>query len=423
MNVDSKRIECDDMGLKEDSEAMKAELHKVKFESEKLLEAASAVLQAENFEVGAKAVFDIAKELTGAQSGYVALLSDDGSENEVLFLDSGGLPCSVDESLPMPIRGLREIAYRENRPAYDNSFMDSEWIEFMPEGHVDLSNVMFGPLVIEGKAEGLIGLANKPTPFTEEDAKIVMALSNLVAIGLRRNKIENELRESRRRLMETTTELSLYASLLRHDLTNDLQVIFGEIDYAMSGHESSEVMKNGMSIIENVANRMLRLVQSLSQSDIDYERDLREVIHQVIRDARSSYRSLKITLNDQCKMEKILTTGQLLIPFVFENLIRNAIQHNSGSVEINIYIKENDEYLILDLVDNGEGISKDLRDRIFERGFSTRESSGLGLYLSRKIIRTYGGKLILLGSDVYGKGASFRVLLPYERERKFGYNH
>ncbi|MGY5852154.1 MAG: hypothetical protein RTU92_01150 [Candidatus Thorarchaeota archaeon] len=97
-----------------------AKLTRIEYESQKLLDAASIVLQSEDFTKAAKAVFEIAKELTGAQSGYVALLSEDGSENEVLFLDSGGLPCTLDESLPMPIRGLREVAYRENIPAYEN---------------------------------------------------------------------------------------------------------------------------------------------------------------------------------------------------------------------------------------------------------------------------------------------------------------
>ena len=172
---------------------LKERLARIEYESQKLLDAAAVVLKSEDFPTAARAVFDIAKELTGASSGYVALLSKDGTENEVLFLDSGGLPCTVDENLPMPIRGLREVAYRENKPAYENSFMDSEWVNFMPEGHVDMRNVLFGPLVIGGKAEGLIGLANKPGDFTEDDARIVMALSNLVAIGLNRTKIETEL--------------------------------------------------------------------------------------------------------------------------------------------------------------------------------------------------------------------------------------
>ena len=81
---------------------------------------------------------DACREATGAQSGYVALLSKDGAENEVVFLESGGLPCDVDLALPMPIRGLRSEAHRLSETVYDNDFHHSEWQQFLPEGHVAL---------------------------------------------------------------------------------------------------------------------------------------------------------------------------------------------------------------------------------------------------------------------------------------------
>ncbi|MGO8806744.1 MAG: PAS domain S-box protein, partial [Candidatus Bathyarchaeia archaeon] len=76
-----------------------------------LLTASRAVLQNKEFPDSARAIFDTCKELIGATAGYVALLSKNGKENEVLFLDSGGRPCTVNPSLPMPIRGLRAEAY------------------------------------------------------------------------------------------------------------------------------------------------------------------------------------------------------------------------------------------------------------------------------------------------------------------------
>ena len=136
------------MTLERELKEANDKITRIEYESQKLLDAAALVQKSEDFPTAARAVFDIAKDLTGASSGYVALLSEDGSENEVLFLDAGGLPCTVDKGLPMPIRGLREVAYRENRPAYDNGFMTSEWVRYMPEGHVVMDNVLFGPLVI-----------------------------------------------------------------------------------------------------------------------------------------------------------------------------------------------------------------------------------------------------------------------------------
>ncbi|MBN1376014.1 MAG: PAS domain-containing protein, partial [Dehalococcoidia bacterium] len=65
-----------------------------------LLDSTQAVLKYGRFEDTAREIFNSCKSLLGATSGYVSLLSKDGKKNEVLFVDSGGSVCEVDESLP-----------------------------------------------------------------------------------------------------------------------------------------------------------------------------------------------------------------------------------------------------------------------------------------------------------------------------------
>ncbi len=161
-----------------------------------LLQASRGVIENNTFEEAARSIFDQCKELIGAQSGYVALLSDDGEENEVLFLKSGGLPCDVDPNLPMPIRGLRAEAYKKGKAVFDNKFMSSEWITFMPEGHVNLNNVLFAPLKIENKTVGLIGLANKSSDFTKNDARLAEAFGDFSATALQHTRANQQLKES-----------------------------------------------------------------------------------------------------------------------------------------------------------------------------------------------------------------------------------
>ncbi len=171
-------------------------------ELELLLEAAKHVLENNAFEITARKIFDIARNLTGAQSGYVALLSEDGAENEVLFLEAGGMPCTVDESLPMPIRGLRAEAYRSGECVCDNDFMNSEWVNFMPSGHVDLRNVMFAPLTIKGVVVGIMGLANKDGDFSEENKRIAAALGQLAAMALNNSRNLALIRQTEERYRE-----------------------------------------------------------------------------------------------------------------------------------------------------------------------------------------------------------------------------
>ncbi len=149
-----------------------------------LLKASQVIPVARNFDSAARKIFSICKKLIGATSGYVALLSENKKENEVLFLDSGGATCNVNPDLPMPIRGLREIAYKIKDVAFENDFANSEWNSFMPHGHVKLKNVLFAPLIIEGEPVGLLGLANKKGGFLERDVKMTKAFAELAAVAL-----------------------------------------------------------------------------------------------------------------------------------------------------------------------------------------------------------------------------------------------
>jgi GAF domain-containing protein len=168
---------------------------------------ARAILEKQNFADAARAIFDRCCEMTGAVSGYVALLTDDGAENEVLFLEAGGMPCTVDSELPMPIRGLRETAYETHKSVYENDFMRSEWVKFMPEGHVVLRNVMFSPLNIEEKTVGIMGLANKPSDFTNADAEIATVFGELAAIALANSRYLDLLNEKNRALERAMSEI------------------------------------------------------------------------------------------------------------------------------------------------------------------------------------------------------------------------
>lgn len=179
-----------------------------------VIKGARSILGKQTFTETARAIFDLCRELTGAISGYVALLSDDGQENEVLFLEAGGMPCSVNPELPMPIRGLRATAYQTHRAVYENDFMNSPWTQYMPKGHVILRNVLFAPLNLEGKTVGVMGLANKPSEFTDEDADTASVFGELAAIALSHSRYLDLLNEKTVSLERALSEVKTLRGLL-----------------------------------------------------------------------------------------------------------------------------------------------------------------------------------------------------------------
>ncbi len=164
-----------------------------------LWESSRTVLAYRDFEDTARSIFDSCKHLIGATSGCVALLTEDGTEDELLFLDTGGDTFTIDPTLSMPVRGLREKAIRTGKPVFENDFPSSEEARFLPEGEADLNNVLFAPLMIGGRAVGLLGLANKPGDFTENDAYMTSVFSELAAIALFNNRNLESLQNSEER--------------------------------------------------------------------------------------------------------------------------------------------------------------------------------------------------------------------------------
>jgi len=195
-------------------------------ETDALLRASRSVMEHHTFKDAAWEIFQECKAMTGASAGYIALLSPDGDENEVLFLDAGGMPCTVDSNLPMPIRGLREEAYRTGGVVFDNDFTNSRHVAFLPQGHVTLKNVLFAPLFNDGKVVGLIGLANKTDGFTAHDARLAAGFGDLAAIALLRMRAQERIQQAHHelehRVAARTAELQQTVAQLQEEVAERL---------------------------------------------------------------------------------------------------------------------------------------------------------------------------------------------------------
>ncbi|MEY4768539.1 MAG: hypothetical protein RL637_1178 [Pseudomonadota bacterium] len=152
-------------------------------------------------------------------------------------------------------------------------------------------------------------------------------------------------------------------------------------------HHDTSGKRTQINIIEGIET-VLTLYQSLLKQDIqlitDYESDLPYI----------------------CGFADELNQ-------VWTNLIHNAIQamNNKGVLSIRVY-KENEQYIIVSIEDNGKGIEPEYQNRIFEAFFTTKttgEGSGLGLHIIKKIVEKHAGKITVNSQP----GCTiFRVYLP-----------
>lgn len=108
----------------------------------------------------------------------------------------------------------------------------------------------------------------------------------------------------------------------------------------------------------------------------------------------------------------ILPLVPSLFRWVIENLTKNAIDAMGDKGTITFEVKEEGDVVIIDFSDTGKGMTKSMMGQVFSPGVTTKKRGwGLGLTLSKRIIKDYHKGKIFVKSSVVGKGTTFRIVL------------
>jgi PAS domain S-box-containing protein len=236
-----------------------------------------------------------------------------------------------------------------------------------------------------------------------------------------------------------------FISLASHQLRTPLTAIGWYIEEILSeelGGLNTE-QKDYVTQVKESTQRMIRLVNDLlnvSQLETGYlslapePTDLVKLIQNVIDEETVIAKASNCQLNFVKQKVPQINTDPALIRQVLTNLLSNAVKYsavkcsseNGGAyctVEIKITMQEPD--IVISVADSGLGIPAGVQSRIFEKFFRadnvsklTTEGTGLGLYISKLIVETLGGK-IWFESKV-NKGTIFTFTLPLSgsKERK-----
>lgn len=213
-----------------------------------------------------------------------------------------------------------------------------------------------------------------------------------------------------------------------HDLRNPLSYIISYCDFIADGKETlSEEQVEFNSKIKSLSGFMLTLVTELLDvaaiekgeinlllETIDIVLLTKEII-QLIRivadkkEIKIRFTSMVQTLPlliDKGKIEQVIT-----------NLLSNAIKYSHPQTEITVTLSKENSTMIISVKDQGQGIEANELSLLFKpfqktstRPTSGEKSTGLGLFIVRKIVEAHGGK-IWVESD-YGKGSAFSFALP-----------
>ncbi|MBD3404545.1 MAG: hypothetical protein GF411_00240 [Candidatus Lokiarchaeota archaeon] len=241
-------------------------------------------------------------------------------------------------------------------------------------------------------------------PFLDEERMLLETIAIEIGRYIERKRIER-IRNNYYR------ELDLYSSFLRHDLKNDVGVILGNVDLArMILDNPPDTLIETLESTEAVCTRMLNLLAIFGRSSKIASQNIVEILEETTKISLKTHKNMNVILDVAKDVYKLKIIESKLLPLVFDNLLRNAAAYGGDNPTVKIVIKHRNNFLEILFSDDGPGISDDIRGNLFEKGVST-SGGGLGLYLSRQVLKALDGSIELLEPDS-DCGATFKILIP-----------
>lgn len=210
-----------------------------------------------------------------------------------------------------------------------------------------------------------------------------------------------------------------------NNITHELKTPLTAIDLIIKSFQKSEIADNPVKrdemfqTLERQNHRIQRIVDQVMETSLNHSFEKQRInisfyLKQIVDDFISQTHRLKAQIEDR---EIILKTNPIQLERVLQNLLENAQKYSPKGSEILLksYLS-NDKYCI-EIIDQGIGIPEKEHLKIFDKFYRISEGNqhnvkglGLGLFLSKQIIRDLGGEIVV--KSKIKQGSKFTIELP-----------
>lgn len=249
-------------------------------------------------------------------------------------------------------------------------------------------------------------------PLHTEVGQLAAALN--VMLGQLQNSVvdaqekEQQMRrfvgDASHELRTPLTSLRGYTELYRSGATQDAEFVFSKID--AESKRMSLLVEDLLALTRAEGSRLdMRAV------------DMLELVLSVGSSARAAFAGRTINVNNEASGIPMVNGDADRLHQVLLNLVSNGIRHGGEEASVTLTLRDDEEHVLIDVADDGKGISPEDAAHIFERFYRadtsrTRDTggSGLGLAIVKSLVEQHGGS-ISVDSEL-GSGSVFTICLP-----------
>lgn len=291
----------------------------------------------------------------------------------------------------------------------------------------------YQPLSTARRSVGVLALRFEGTSIVidPDRRRLLDAMAGQTAVAIERARLSHDIEEAKL----TSERERLYAILLSsisHDLRTPLASILGSATTLLENdmEYDKKTWSDLLNTIREEAERLNRFVGNLLDSTklesgaLRLNREWVE-LNDILGSARSrltqalTSHEVKVDLGPEIPL---LRLDFVLVEQVFINLLDNAAKYSSPESTIGIRARRRGEWVEVEIEDEGIGIPASDLTKVFDkfyrvqRGDRQMAGSGLGLSICRGIIEEHGGRINAASPAPSGKGTTFTILLPVEKE-------
>lgn len=231
---------------------------------------------------------------------------------------------------------------------------------------------------------------------------------------------KNRVESINNELKQTNEELDRFVYSVSHDLSAPLKSIKGLITISkMEPH----LVEQYIDKIDKSVDRLEEFIGEVldhsrtNRKQLVYEKlDLQEIINEINLKFEFLENYKKINFQFDLQVTE-LHADHFLLRVALSNLLSNAIKYQKKRSEqtpyVNVRSRAEEGFVVIDVIDNGEGIREEYKAKLFNmfyRGTASSSGSGLGLYIAREAIQKQGGTITM--NSTWGEGSTFSIRLP-----------